>query len=313
MIIGFAGRMKSGKGVLTNELVRQGYIKLAFADFLKTTVANLYNTDLAPFTSQEGKAEILSTPFIWNNDIATKLFNALNINYLYPIENQTFFTRREALQYIGTDVLRKHDNNFHINKTLTNLDHSKNYVCEDFRYQNELDALNNISSSKSYYIIRPAIFHYSNHISETSLNWSNTSNVLINDETEQDLINKFNSNYRPITYDCNNFSFLTVNLDIAFYAGFLFKNFSFELNNNKVSIIVKNNNYNNMKMLAKYLNYNKSIKVDNYKFCITIDNPYIIENLKRWDYFSNSSNTVLPDILQDNQEFISQFTKGFEL
>jgi hypothetical protein len=208
MIIGFGGRMKSGKSTLSKELEKRGFIKIAFADYLKQTISKLYDIDIEKLQTKEGKEEILSVPLKWNNDIAKKLFDLTKINnYKYDIENKKFTTRRECLQYIGTDILRKYDNEFHIKKTLEGLDlNNKNYVCEDFRYKNELNALKQYGAI-CYYIIRPNNFDISNHISEVSLSWKDFDNIIINNLNEKKFIKKFtdtleyigNSSYKPET------------------------------------------------------------------------------------------------------------------
>ena len=192
MIIGFGGRMKSGKSTLSNELEKRGFIKIAFADCLKNTISKLYDINISKLQTKEGKEEILGAPLLWNADIANKLFDLLGIkDYMLPIRDREFNTRRECLQYIGTDILRAYDNNFHINRTLQLLDiNNKNYVCEDFRYLNELNALKEYGAI-CYYIIRPDNFDISNHTSEVSLNWTNFDHILLNNISESKFIKKF--------------------------------------------------------------------------------------------------------------------------
>ena len=151
----------------------------------------LYNFNLELLKTQEGKEEILTIPLEWNIKIAEQLFKLVKIqNYNYNIVPQTFNTRRECMQYIGTDILRKYNENFHIEKTLEVLNDNENYVCEDFRYENELVALKN-RGAIDYCIIRPNNFDYSNHLSEVSLNWTHFNNIIINNIPEKRFIRKF--------------------------------------------------------------------------------------------------------------------------
>lgn len=198
MIISFGGRLGSGKSELSTELIKIGFEKISFADYLKKLLSETFNLNFNDFYSQE-KNKIFNIPIIWDERTAKKIFDFANIDYKYDIEVKQLWSIREMMQYIGTDVLRKHDQDFHIKKTMQNIDLKKNYVCDDVRYKNELNALKEINSF-NYYLIRPNNFNISNHISETSLTWVDFDYHLFNDRDVASLKKDFINHLKYIDY-----------------------------------------------------------------------------------------------------------------
>jgi hypothetical protein len=203
MIIGIGGRIKSGKTELSLELIKKGFIKISFADYLKSAVAYLYDFDVNLLKTELGKNEVLSSPLIWNKKVSEKLFDYLQI-YFYEdaIEEKSFSTRRECLQYIGTDLLRSYDIDFHVKNTLKTLDLTKNYVCDDVRFYNEFLGLKKLNAHM-FYVIRPNNFDIMNHASETSLNWSIFQNHIINNKSIGNLKLDFLKAIKNIDYILN--------------------------------------------------------------------------------------------------------------
>jgi hypothetical protein len=180
MIIGLSGRIKSGKGVISNILVSMGFTKVTIASFLKSSISQLYNIDISYCYDQELKLKELNLP--WNCDVAHRLSTIVGVDSLWRSgdKERVFLNVREALQYIGSDVLRRHDPDFHVKKTFEFND-DKNYVCDDVRFVNEKEFIEKYGG-KCIFIIRPPEFDsLSNHISETTLNWKLFNHVIIND------------------------------------------------------------------------------------------------------------------------------------
>jgi hypothetical protein len=191
MIIILGGRKGNGKSSFSSELEKIGYTKISFADYLRYCISTIYNMDILKLKTQDGKAEILQEPLQWNEEYARKLFILTGINdYPYLIIDKTFNTRRDALQYIGSDILRKYDDNFHVKRTIQNIDPNKNYVCDDIRYLNELNGLKNLGAVE-FYVIRSNNFDISNHSSEVSLNWSDFRYQIINNRELKSIQSKF--------------------------------------------------------------------------------------------------------------------------
>lgn len=101
---------------------------------------------------------------------------------------------RELLQFIGTDIIRKYNPQWHVQKLKENILHCENeVVCvDDVRFPNEREAIENLGG-ECYFIIRPQSEIISNHESETSLRWQDFpySNVIINNMSEEHMIKHF--------------------------------------------------------------------------------------------------------------------------
>ena len=376
MIICFGGRMHSGKSIISNHLLNNGFIKFSFADYLKSIIIKLYNMSYNDLYSVEGKLEKLSIPLEWNQDIANKMFKMIGINYNFPIENKQFSSRRDCLQYIGSDILRNFNDNFHIEKTLEQLDLSKNYVCDDVRFLNELTAIKELGAI-SFFIIRPNNFIISNHLSEVSLNWTNFDNVLINNSCPANLIKlainniensehksaKRKNNYQidkkmlmallekhnfstvscakeincsrdKIVWWCKKYGinikntniykydhklFLYPTSDSAYYAGLLSAdgcvkksgrskyNYVLELSSNDFSLV---NGFKNLLLSNKPI-YNKITKNGNINYYFTVNDPYIIENIKYWNLEPRKSKyNKIPDIIKNNNYLMKFWVLG---
>lgn len=183
MIIGLAGRMGGGKTLLSSMLLERNFTKIAFADYFKSKLAEVYDIDLSLFKDPLSKNEVLNSPIIWNKNYALKLFQLCDIkDFSLPIKDQKFYSRRDLMQYVGSDVLRAYDEDFHINKTMNSLSKDKDYIFDDFRFLNELNAIKKLSG-KVFYILRPSNTKISNHISETSINWSDCDYRIVNNSS----------------------------------------------------------------------------------------------------------------------------------
>lgn len=182
MIISLSGRIKSGKGLISDMLAAMNFEKVTIASFLKNSIAQLYNIDISYCYDQKLKLQNLQLP--WNKETAGVLSKIIgeDISALWKDgdEPKTFSNVRETMQYLGSEVFRRHDPDIHVKKAL-NLQDNKNYVCDDVRFLNEKEFIEQ-SGGFCIYIIRPGEWDsISNHISETSLNWSNFNHVIIND------------------------------------------------------------------------------------------------------------------------------------
>ena len=89
-----------------------------------------------------------------------------------------FKTVRQLLQFIGTDLIRKYNTNWHVNRIRKMIDKNKNYVFDDVRFKNELNLVKELGG-ECWFIIRPIINNVSNHESETSLTWRDFGNKII--------------------------------------------------------------------------------------------------------------------------------------
>ena len=191
MIIAISGRKGSGKTTISNHLIQKGFEKISFATELKRLVAYLYNIDVAWLSDPIKKEEILKEPLIWDEHMAAQMANLIGASTKLNSTHKQFISIREALQYIGTEVLRSYDNDFHVKSLIKYIDSNKNYVLDDVRFKNELKLLKSIGAI-CIYILRPYYFdNYSNHISEVQLNRRDFDFVLINGRSEKSLLKRF--------------------------------------------------------------------------------------------------------------------------
>lgn len=285
MLICLSGRLGSGKTLLSSQLMNKGFIRVSFANYLKDLVAETYGCDVNLLKDEVAKKEILEVPWQWNECVAGRFFQLAQINYKFDIEPQKFITRREALQYLGTDVLKKHNSNFHSEKLMQAVKEG-DYVCDDLRFVDELVYISG-NNTKCYHIIRPSNTNISNHASETSLNWSMFDNNIINDKPVEILQSEFLSNLDidvKANYKISKYlPFLHANKTSAYYAGVLNQISNMVIRSRKqykAYLSLDNININKAKFIATEIN--SAFGVEVISAAETITCPFIIENLKLW-------------------------------
>lgn len=194
MIIYFVGKKGSGKSTCSQWLIEnQGFQKLSFAKSLKECVAHLYDIDEKLLDSLEYKEAKLDKPWVWDAYAFQKLCGFYGMAALCRAEVKSFSTPREAMQYIGTDILREIDPEFHINRTKdkiikANTD-GEDICLDDCRFCNETDMLNKYGGI-GIYIDRPGLPH-NDHISENELTIDMFNHVIDNSGTKEELLARF--------------------------------------------------------------------------------------------------------------------------
>ena len=191
MLITLSGRKSSGKSTLADELCKRGFIRVSFADRLKELTATLFNWEIKELYSTHKKEEIMQTPCVWDKSVSRKL-EAL-IGAIRPLRSDkvVFPTRRSALQFIGTEVLRSYDSEFHVKEFIKKVSNEQNYVSDDVRFPNELEAVRRVGGTPIF-VLRPYYFDYSNHASEISVRRHDFDYVVLNDGSKHQLLRKFN-------------------------------------------------------------------------------------------------------------------------
>jgi hypothetical protein len=131
MIIGLSGLIGSGKNTVAEYLKKQGFVELSFAAALKDMVAATFGwqRELLEGTTQESREFRETVDAWWSERLA--------------IPN---FTPRYALQYVGTDVFRKHFNDaiwvLNVERKIFNLTaQGTNITITDVRFPNEVASL----------------------------------------------------------------------------------------------------------------------------------------------------------------------------
>lgn len=144
MKIGIHGLAGAGKDTLADALVKQlgGFCKESFANPLKYMCAS-YCGGLPYFGNKieketEYTVDSLHFDFTTPTLVPKELVDILCKYFLDIKENRKTITAREILQYVGTDIFRKFDQDFWV-KTIT--DNTDNLILADLRFENELRAV----------------------------------------------------------------------------------------------------------------------------------------------------------------------------
>lgn len=184
-IIGFCGRKESGKSELAKVCEEFGYERLSFATPLKHLICNLISCDIDTLN----KLKTVESSYTFGTIDCLYLSKETNI----PIEiikekflDKRFTTVRQLLQFIGTDLIRNYNPNWHVNKMIELIDTDKNYAIDDVRFPNEAKFIKDLNTkmlSRLWFVLRPKLDNISNHESETALKWQDFRNIIVNDKS----------------------------------------------------------------------------------------------------------------------------------
>lgn len=305
-MVGLAGRHGSGKSTVAKVLVEKGYVVGSFASPLKEALAKSFNWDISSLYDQNLKEAKIEA--IWNKETYSKFCEIVQENL--PFEgNKNFSSRREVMQYVGTDLARKHDINFHVKQFLRKYK-DKKVVCDDVRFPNEVDAIEN-NNGLSVFLFRPSYWKYSNHISEVSLQRHMFRNVIKNDKKEKHLRDKakkffdlmFETGTSILTKIYPKSPFAEINNESCYFAG-LFSS-SGKVKNKFLKFTNRNQNLKNK--------FQEFIKIDCFakKNSITFCSHEIMEDLKFWDVNTSEDGIRVPDLIKNNYELSYHWMRGF--
>ncbi len=191
-IIGFSGRMRSGKGELSDICVKHGYTRLYYALPLKTLCAKILKISIDELNMLKNKNKRIDYILTdYDYEIMSK-DTKIPINAFFDfLDGVRIETVRDMLQLIGTDVIRRYNENWHVNKIRQMIEEDKNYVIDDVRFPNEKKLIDDLNGD-CWFIIRPVISVISHHSSEESLSWMDFDDkVIINDEKLETLRNRW--------------------------------------------------------------------------------------------------------------------------
>lgn len=181
-IIAFAGRCRSGKSELASICEKKGFEKIYFALPLKRLCADILHMSIDELNKAKNEGTNINLHF--NYDVSTILSMETGIPLKQVIEtcyDKRIDNVREMLQFIGTDLIRKYNTNWHVERIREMIDKDKNYVIDDVRFPNELNLVRELGGD-CWFIIRPIINNVSNHESETSLTLKDFGDkIIIND------------------------------------------------------------------------------------------------------------------------------------
>ena len=274
-IIAFAGRKRSGKTELSNFFKNEyGAVVITIASYLKELCATILSCDMNHLLKikDDGTTFEMKVDDRWVNILNDKTNIPKEIIYK-EIGHILFTNVRQMLQIIGTDLIRKHNPNWHVEQMIKEIESYSDtqlITIDDVRFPNEKNAIENLGG-KVFFIIRTSnCLNVSNHISENSLHWYdfNDNNIIINNSDVELLTKKVHLWFNDMTNG------------IVDKDALLIPEYDRELGLKDSDVIktivehIKNNE-----------NFDKNglidININGIKYYIE-NNPYIIENLKQW-------------------------------
>lgn len=201
-IIAFAGRKRSGKGMLANGMKEYSpnVVIVTVADNLKFLCCKLLNRTYDELNQMKDDGTIFEAKVdsTWVSIInrETKISEEIICK---EIGGRVFTNVRETLQVVGTDLIRKYVPDWHIDKTIERIksyDKDKIIVVDDVRFPNEKCKIEEIGGDV-FFIIRPNCWDVSNHPSEVALKYTDfcENRIIINEYTKEQMIAYFNALY----------------------------------------------------------------------------------------------------------------------
>lgn len=183
-IISFSGRCRSGKTELAKICERYGYERIYFALPLKRLCADLL--DISIDALNKAKAEKYDIGVTIGKDMCKILADETSIPLeavIETCEGVVIKDVRHMLQFIGTDLIRKYNTNWHVDRIREMIDKNKNYVIDDVRFPNEKALVEELGGD-CWFVTRTTLDNISNHESETSITWNDCWNkIIVNDST----------------------------------------------------------------------------------------------------------------------------------
>lgn len=302
-IISISGRKESGKDTCAKELVdHYSFVLLKFANALKQIVADLLDITLEQL--EQCKDSLFQTDLILTNIVINDLSSKLDMP-CDVLHGRVFKSPRELLQVIGTDIIRKFNPEWHINKVaqIIQANPDIDYVIADARFPSEIAFIKDLMGL-TLFVIRPYNKNISNHSSETSLNWTDfdKNEILINDKTRRALIESFNrkiESYIRIDYLFSDKQYK----DEIYIASRMAKG---KLTRNQSGkFIFYHDTITNLEYFVRMSNGYFKIKTFVNVNYIIINNVFIIENLKEWGVIVDSDTfNAPPEFVKDNSEFL---------
>ena len=299
-IISFSGRKGSGKSLLTQFLqYKYNYKIINFADELKQLTCLLFNISSTELENSKDKLNPdIETYMQKNHEKICSIIHdetSIDIHFIQDVLCRSKINSiRSFLQIVGTDIIRSYNPDWHIDKIKNRINSHNRYCFSDTRFLNEKNFIENLNG-ECYFILRPNNLNVSQHLSETQLTWKefNMNNILINNVSKEGFQENFNkillhlestcNRYREYNKDC--FYYLPDQriYDIYLKHGVIKKDqYTCYLTLKNCSkydyilftLFLKTNSLENVE-----LDLDKEYVIDKELYC---DNPFIIENLKKF-------------------------------
>ena len=149
-LVSYLGVLGGGKDFSANKLVKEGYIKVAFADELREMAWDIlgWKPDAGDFDRQYDWFKKLSIGM--RPEISISSDRNLKSSYAPPYPFNKELTGRQFLQNLGTEGIRKRDPDFWARITKQKiqklLDEGKKVVTTDSRFLNEVKVLSELGA-----------------------------------------------------------------------------------------------------------------------------------------------------------------------
>ncbi len=194
MIIGIAGRMRSGKTELAKVCERFGYQRMSFATPLKNLCCSILGV------SKDELNRLKADGYELNLTLDEGLCEMISSETEIPLQDVrdtclgvTIENVRHMLQFIGTDLIREYNKDWHVNRLRSMLEEGKDYVFDDVRFPNEKKMIEDLGGD-CWFVTRTTLDNITNHESETSLTWHTCwDKIIVNDSTLEYLLFKWSS------------------------------------------------------------------------------------------------------------------------
>lgn len=176
-----AGNAGCGKDTCADMLLKFNYEKIALADSLREICSTAFNIKMNYFLDRDKKDKVFIEPLeltidniinllhTFENYSGIELPSKFYIKSLNEHRLVLLTTPRKVLQYVGTDIFRKHfDDEIWIKLLLNKMSFLKNSIITDCRFKNERDRLRK-NGGIIVLIKRPSLHTIDSHISEQDL------------------------------------------------------------------------------------------------------------------------------------------------
>lgn len=305
-IIGLCGRIASGKGVLANALKETyGSETVTVANALKQLICEMrpYYFPNIDELNRKKRAGFFLSDSITEDDIR---FISQETSVPYDFVHEKCIGKgswgdvRDIMQFIGTEIIRKYNPNWHVQRLKENILSAKSdFVCvDDVRFPNERAAVEELGGV-CYFIIRPQSESISNHESETSIRWQDfdPAHVILNESTENvfksGFVKLFDGEYHSTlestillsgndyyAQQCVNFGYETINKNESELLEKILQQNKDEVSFRKYGIIsfYTDDFSEQVKFAQNVLRTSRGIEFCRHRFVVY--NPLIYENLK---------------------------------
>ena len=128
-IIGFAGRLQSGKTELANICTEFGYKKLSVATPLKTMIAACLSETIEGINML--KTAKMNYIFDQENQEYIAYCTKVPMEIVHEkLNKKVFENTREMMQFIGTEIIRAHNPNWHVDELRKLIKDDQKYVID---------------------------------------------------------------------------------------------------------------------------------------------------------------------------------------